>query len=157
MYVYSMHTCDNLLIVIRIPHSLCIYRTWGNRATGIDSALNQKGEDQMKRITILINIGLVGLNIAVTAAMLKLFTLGILIQYAVNMTIFIPLLIPLVCACIFFYIVVPLRLFHTRPMSPRGHNSDHHVKGRKTKDTASVSSVRFSEVYCKSEDTWDYI
>ena len=113
----------------------------------------------MKNITILINIALVTLNIAITAAMIKMFTLGYLVQYCVMLIIFIPLLVQLICACIFFFIVVPLRQFHTRggnsANNKKGHNSDQYYD-RRTKDDMSVNSLRFTEVYCKSEDTWDY-
>lgn len=89
--------------------------TWGNRATGKDSAINESAERTMKFRNAIFSTGLVILNALLVWAFIRLFSLGSQALIAFMFIVFCPVIVQAVGAIIFLFIVLPLRKFYTRP------------------------------------------
>jgi len=83
--------------------------SWGNRATGMDSTINDSIEKTMKFRNGVFSLCMVCLNILLGWAFIRLFWLGYVAIITFMFIVFCPTIIQLICAFIFFYIVVPLR------------------------------------------------
>jgi hypothetical protein len=84
--------------------------TWGNRAGGKDSAINDKVEDFMKRQNMFLSIGLVTLNIILLWSFVKIFGVGgIVAMMCFLLVVFTPIFIQLFCAVFFMFILLPIR------------------------------------------------
>jgi cellulose synthase/poly-beta-1,6-N-acetylglucosamine synthase-like glycosyltransferase len=89
--------------------------TWGNRATGKDSAINENAEKTMKFRNAIFSTGLVLLNVFLVWAFAKLFVLGYAYVIGFMFVVFCPVIIQLICAIVFLFIVLPMRNFYARP------------------------------------------
>jgi hypothetical protein len=101
--------------------------TWGNRATGNDNAISDTIEYQMRTYTIIINIILVVVNIGLTVALIRIFSLGYGATLACMVFLFIPLFIQYAAAICFFVLVVPFRALYPRPLAPEPVYKDDHL------------------------------
>jgi hypothetical protein len=84
--------------------------TWGNRATGADSAINEKVEQTMKLRTLYFNIFLVALNVFLSWLFVFIFGAGgYQIVLIFMFIVFLPMLVQMICAFLFLFVAVPLR------------------------------------------------
>jgi hypothetical protein len=89
--------------------------TWGNRATGKDSAINEGAEKTMKFRNVIFSSSLVVLNVFLVWAFIQLFKLGYAYVIGFMFVVFCPVIIQLICAIVFLFIVLPMRNFYKRP------------------------------------------
>lgn len=98
--------------------------TWGNRATGKDSAISEKIENIMKFRNLVFVIGLVSMNMALAFAFVKIFRFGYNYVLAFMFIVFCPMIIQLICSFVFLFLVIPLRNLTSRPLEDGSkHNS----------------------------------
>eukprot|EP00599_Poterioochromonas_sp_BG-1_P000945 CAMPEP_0173148964 /NCGR_PEP_ID=MMETSP1105-20130129/10041_1 /TAXON_ID=2985 /ORGANISM="Ochromonas sp., Strain BG-1" /LENGTH=890 /DNA_ID=CAMNT_0014063735 /DNA_START=258 /DNA_END=2930 /DNA_ORIENTATION=- len=83
--------------------------TWGNRATGKDSAINDKVEDFMKRQNIFFSIFLWLLNVALLWAFAKLFAVGVNAIVSFLFVVFAPIFVQMVFSFFYMFVVLPIR------------------------------------------------
>lgn len=119
--------------------------TWGNRNTGIDSALNANTEYELKRYTLYANIGLVALNVLGTIALIKLFAAGYDVQLGFMIVIFVPIIIQVSSSFFYFFMLTPfmaLRRYIARiwPFPSVGTDDAQSLKSLDTKFTENTSN-----------------
>jgi hypothetical protein len=90
--------------------------TWGNRATGKDSAINDSVEKTMKFRNFIFSNCLVLGNIGLTWAFIRMFQLGYDVVIAFMFIVFCPVIVQMICSFIFLFIVLPFRNFYSRPL-----------------------------------------
>jgi hypothetical protein len=83
--------------------------TWGNRATGKDSAINDKTEDYMKRQNLFFSIFLLILNTSLIWAFAKLFMIGFTAMITFMFIVFSPMFIQMFCSFLYMFIILPIR------------------------------------------------
>jgi hypothetical protein len=88
--------------------------TWGNRATGKDTSVTENVETTMKFRNAFFSTGLVFCNIYLAWSLIKLFHVGYLAVIVFMFIVFAPVIIQLMCAVIFLFIVLPMRTFAKR-------------------------------------------
>jgi uncharacterized membrane protein YgcG len=88
--------------------------TWGNRATGKDSAISETVERTMKSRNLMFVFVLVSTNIALTYAFVNLFSFGYNYVLAFMFIVFLPMIVQLICSFLFLFIVIPLRNLTSR-------------------------------------------
>jgi len=83
--------------------------TWGNRATGKDSAINDKTEDFMKRQNMFFSIFLVIMNGVLLWAFAKLFGVGVNAMISFLFVVFSPIFVQMFCSFLYMFILLPIR------------------------------------------------
>lgn len=83
--------------------------TWGNRATGKDSAISEGIERAMKSRNFLFLLLLVAANLALTFSFVRIFRFGYNYVLAFMFLVFSPMIVQLVCSFLFLFVVIPLR------------------------------------------------
>jgi hypothetical protein len=83
--------------------------TWGNRATGKDSAINDSMENYLKTRNFYFLCLLVILNIALCWAFIQVFSLGTTAVVVAMFVFFLPIVVQLVTSMFFLFVVRPLR------------------------------------------------
>ena len=96
--------------------------TWGNRATGTDSAIKASEEIAMKNWNLVFIIFLVVSNFAGTAFLIKAYTSGYNVVLAVMVFVFVPALIQLGGAILFW-----IKTAIYRDMSPSAEQFKHNI------------------------------
>jgi hypothetical protein len=83
--------------------------SWGNRAGGVDAAIEDKDEIVMKRRTFYFFSGLVASNALLCTALIKFYHLGYIFVEILMGVIFFPLLLQFITAIYFMFFVIPSR------------------------------------------------
>jgi hypothetical protein len=83
--------------------------TWGNRATGKDSAINDSMENYLKTRNFYCLCLLVVLNIALCWAFIQVFSLGTTAVVVAMFIFLLPIVVQLVTSMFFLFVVRPLR------------------------------------------------
>jgi hypothetical protein len=89
--------------------------TWGNRATGNDSAITDNMVDIMKTRNYVFICILVVLNCLAAYAFIGIFELGYSAVLGFMLVVFFPMIVQLVFSFVFLFVAVPLRYLGLRP------------------------------------------
>jgi hypothetical protein len=102
--------------------------TWGNRATGKDSALNDSMENFMKSKNLQFVLFLIGMNIFLLWAFVQIFSLGYAAIVTFMLIALFPILIQLVASCVFLFVVHPLRRYFSKNDDPTSREQSQSVE-----------------------------
>ena len=95
--------------------------TWGNRATGNDSAITDGMVDIMKTRNFVFICFLTLLNCACAWAFIGIFELGYSAVLGFMLLVFFPMIIQLVFSFVFLFLAVPMRYLGLRPHKTEQH------------------------------------
>jgi hypothetical protein len=136
--------------------------TWGNRATGKDSALNDSMENFMKSKNLQFVLFLIGINIFFLWAFVQIFSLGYAAIVAFMLIALFPILIQLAASCVFLFVVHPLRRYFLKtedynkgPRQPERNNNEAPPLGRRNKGKLSPERNTNLSALAKLELTTD--